>query len=98
MQREPLTEQAAGRESLANRAKMFERVKGTRAGARRMKEVGHDHIIPRAGCANETAGVGDEHFQCRLALRRKVVGSKLRHELDHFRYEFNAVALQAGMQ
>ena len=62
MQREPLAEQAAGRESLSDRAKMFERVKRTRAVPRRMKEVGHDHIIPRAGCANETAGVGDEHF------------------------------------
>ena len=98
MQREPLAEQALGRESLADRAKMFDRVEKTRSVAPGMKQVRHNHIIPRAGRTNETAGISDEHVPGRRALRRKVEGRKLRHDLDHLRNEFDAVTVQAGIK
>src|SRR5437870_3300 len=59
MERKPLAEKSTRRESLPDGAKVFQGVKRSRAVARGVEQVGHDHVVVDAGRADMTARVGD---------------------------------------
>ena len=60
MEREPLAEQSAGCEPLANGIEMFAGVKETGAVLAGMEEVCHDDVVAPVGRANVATGIGDE--------------------------------------
>jgi len=77
---------------------MFDRIKRTRAVARRMKKVGHNHVVSGLRDADESARVGHMELESGVSVRRVIVGLELRHNFNDLRHEFDPIAFQIGMQ
>ena len=77
---------------------MFERVKRTGAVTRRMKQIGHNHIIASRCRAHEAARIGQVQFQSRLPAGSKILRLEARHDGEHFGKEFHAIAFQVRVE
>jgi hypothetical protein len=97
MQREPLAEDAAGRQARAHGRELLLRVQRAGTAARRVEQVGHDHVVARAGGLHEAPRIGRHGVHGPQRHRRGRRPGEQLGRGDHLGQQFHRMHLQARL-